>query len=402
VLLKRLAAGAVALTALTAAAACGGSSGGSASAGGNLPVKSTVTVGVLTDLTGPAAVTGSTTVNGIKAGVQVAAQEGYTIKYVVADTTSTPTGALTAAQKLVQQDHVFAVLMISQLAFGAAPYLTSKGVPVIGANVDGPEWLTSKNMFSVYGYGDYSNVNPAYGQIFKKIGGTVFGGIGYARTPSSSAIVAGTSAAARQAGLKIGFLDTNLPFGTTDLGPTALHMKQAGVDALYTGVTQATSLALVAALRQQDLDVKALLPTGYGSDLTSGGPGASQAAQGVYFATVYEPVELQTAATKKFAAALRSAAGISEPSLHEYLGYLSVDAVVAGLKAAGPKSSPAHFIDTMLTIKNYGAQGLFGDHTISFAMADRAKTAGADNCLWITRYSGTAFSPVAGLTPACG
>ncbi len=389
----------VTLAALTMVAACGSTSHSSSTA---LSKDSTVKVGVLTDLTGPASVTGGTTLNGVKAGIHLAGQEGYKVKYVVADTGSTPAGALTAAHHLVQQNHVFAVLMISQLGFGAAPYLTSEGIPVIGGNVDGPEWLTSKNMFSVYGYGNYANVNPAYGQIFKKIGGTVFGGVAYAKVPASDAIIKGTSAAVKQAGLKIGFLDTNLPFGTTDVGPTAIHLKQAGVNALYPGVTQETSLALVKALRNEGLNVKALLPTGYGGDLTSGGRGASQDAQGVYFANVYEPVELHTAATERFVSALRTAAGTAVPTLSEYLGYLSVDALVTGLKATGPNPAASRFIDSMLKVTNYGAQGLVGDHTISFAMADRAKTAGADNCLWITRYSGTTFSPVDGLGPACG
>ena len=60
---------------------------------------------------------------GIQAGIGVAKAEGYNIKYVEADTGSTPTGALTAAQRLVEQDHVFAVLGDSSLFFAAAPYL---------------------------------------------------------------------------------------------------------------------------------------------------------------------------------------------------------------------------------------------------------------------------------------
>jgi hypothetical protein len=56
--------------------------------------------------------------------VVLARRAGYTIKYVIGDTTSTPGGALTAAQKLVEQDHVFAVIAVSSLTFAAANYLT--------------------------------------------------------------------------------------------------------------------------------------------------------------------------------------------------------------------------------------------------------------------------------------
>src|SRR5262245_16265500 len=65
----------------------------------------TFTVGVLTDLTGVTAAGFLTFPKGVQAGIGLAKTENYNIKYVEADTGSTPAGALTAAQKLVQQDH---------------------------------------------------------------------------------------------------------------------------------------------------------------------------------------------------------------------------------------------------------------------------------------------------------
>ena len=110
-----------------------------------------VTVGVLTDLTGPAASGNKTTGDGVKAGVVYAARNGVNVKYVVGDTATSPATALSAVQKFVTQDHVSVVIANSSLTFAAANYLTAKGVPVIGAAEDGPEWITAKNMFSVYG-----------------------------------------------------------------------------------------------------------------------------------------------------------------------------------------------------------------------------------------------------------
>ena len=101
-----------------------------------------------------------------------AAKDGYTIKYVVADTGSTPTGALAAAQKLVDQDHVFAVLAYSGATFGAEPFLKSKGIPVIGVNIDATEWATAPNMFSVGGTSDYTKVFTQTGLQFKGLGAT--------------------------------------------------------------------------------------------------------------------------------------------------------------------------------------------------------------------------------------
>jgi hypothetical protein len=80
------------------------------------------------------------------------------VRYVVADTETSPGGALTAAKKLVQEDHMFAVVANSVLTFAAANFLTSQGIPVLGSAQDGPEWVTSRNMFSVFGRADTTKV----------------------------------------------------------------------------------------------------------------------------------------------------------------------------------------------------------------------------------------------------
>ncbi len=83
------------------------SSNGSADAGAK-----TVKIGVLTDVTGPAASGNKTTVEGVKAGAVYAARMGYRIHYVVGDTATSPASTLSAAQKLVVQDHVSAVIAV--------------------------------------------------------------------------------------------------------------------------------------------------------------------------------------------------------------------------------------------------------------------------------------------------
>ena len=388
--------------------ACSSSSKPSSSSATTAPAGSqsggpTYTIGVLTDLSGPGSNTGDTTEQGIKAGIGLANTEGFHIKYVMADTGTSPTGALTAAKKLVEQDHVLAVMQISVVGFGAAPYLASKGIPVIGGNVDGPEWITSRNMFSVLGYQDYTKVQTTYGVVMKKLGMTNVGGVAYGIEPASYDVVKSWAASAELAGLKVGYLNTQLPFGDTNLGPVAIQMKNAGVDGTYNAVVTSTSFALVEAMEQEGMKSKAIQATGYGGDLTGGGPGASQAAQGVYFLLGYEPVELQTPATQQFVNSLKSYANWNQdPTLSEYLGYLSIDALVQGLKLTGPNPTQAALINDMLTITNYSATGLWGGHTVSFALNTRGTVAAADNCTWITQYRGSTFYPVAGLSPQCG
>jgi ABC-type branched-subunit amino acid transport system substrate-binding protein len=71
---------------------------------------------------------------------------------------------------------------------------------------------------------------------------------------------------AKAAGIKIGYLNASFAFGSTNVQPVALAMKAAGVDGATASVDPNTSYALITALRQAGVDLKAfLLPTGYGA-----------------------------------------------------------------------------------------------------------------------------------------
>ena len=357
---------------------------------------------MLTDFTGLAASGNKTSVQGVQAGTVLASRDGYTIKYVVGDTTSSPAGALSAAQKLVEQDHVFAVIAVSSLTFSAATYLTSKGVPVIGIAEDGPEWTTATNMFSITGALHSNLVATTQGQFLKMEGVTTIGTLGYSISPASAEAAKGVAASARAAGIKIGYVNASFPFGSTNVQPVALAMKSAGVDGATASVDPNTSYALIAALRQAGVDLKVfLLPTGYGADVLQAGPGALETAQNVYFLLAYEPIEMHTPATEQFASDL-SAAGIrGEPTFAMYNGYISVGLVVQGLMAAGANPTRAALISALSTIHDFTALGLYGDHKLD--INDRAHIAsGVDNCTWMTKLSGSTFQLVPGADPICG
>ncbi|MDT3441513.1 ABC transporter substrate-binding protein [Pseudofrankia sp. BMG5.37] len=396
-------AGATAL--LVAAAGCGGSSGSDGGGGGNANAPAgnkTITVGILTDVTGAAASGNKTSVDGVKAGVVYAARNGYTIKYVVGDTMTTPDGALSAAQKMVTQDHVLVVIAHSALAFTAANYLTAHKVPVVGMAEDGPEWITAKNMFSVVGALQQTKVATTIGKFFKLQGVTNLASIGYSVSPLSSEAALSAGESAKAAGVKVGYLNAKFPFGSTDVGPTVLAMKQAGIDAFTASVDPNTSFALITGLRQQGVDIKvALLPAGYGGDLEQAGPGALNAAQNVYFTLGYEPVELQTAATKQFQSDLKAAGVTVVPSYATYNGYAAIGLLVRGLKGAGANPTQASLITSLSGIHDWDGLGLFGGRKVD--INDRENiVGGAGNCTWITKLEGDKFTLVKGADPICG
>ena len=373
------------------------SSGASGGGGGE-----TVKIGVLTDVTGPGASGNKTTVEGVNAGAVYAARQGYKLQFVIGDSGTNPATVATAAQKLVTQDHVAAVIAVSAVTFGATNYLAAKQIPVIGAAQDGPEWQTLKNTFAITGAINQTIVTTTNGDFFKSQGVTTVGTLGYGISPLSAESSKGTAESAKHAGLKVGYVNSNFPFGSTDVQPVALAMKSGGVDGFTSATDPNTSFALITALRQAGVDLKAaLLPTGYGSDTTQAGPGALSAAQNVFFALQYEPIEMQTAATKQFASDLKAAGVTTQATLAEYHGYASVGLLVQALKAASGKATSSSILTALTGIHSWDGLGLFGGRKID--INDRAANpGGVDNCAWITELKGDAFTLVKGASPICG
>ena len=405
--MRRMAAAAVAATVVMVAAACGGGSSKSPTASGSTTSGSgggghTYTVGVLTDVTGPAASGNKTVLDGVKAGIAAVAKDGVKVDYKVADTQTNPANVLAAAQKLVQQDHVIAIIGHSALLYAAAPWLTQHGVPVVGVAEDGPEWTKSPNMFSVFGAVHTEKVTTTTGLFFKQQGVTTAGAIGYSISPSSSEAAKATGVSAQAVGLKVGYINANFPFGSTNVQPVALAMKNKSVDGLTAATDPNTAFALIAALRNLNADPKvALLATGYGSDVLQAGPGALKAAQNVYFSLTYQPVEMHTPATQAFEAALKSVGVTGEPACAMYNGYLSVLLFSRAVKAAGANPTQASLIKALQGMHSWDAAGLFGGHDIDFNNHSGAGSA-ASNCQWMTKLSGNKFVLVPGADPICG
>jgi branched-chain amino acid transport system substrate-binding protein len=357
---------------------------------------------LLTDATGLGASANKTSVQGMRAGVLLARRGGYNIKFVVADTMSNPSSALAAAHELVDRDHVLAVIAISGLTFAAAPYLTAHGIPVIGVAEDADEWQTAKNMFSVIGATHTNRVTTTMGKFFKQAGATTIGTLGYQISPASANAAKAGAKSAQAAGLGVGYVNAKFPLGSTDVQPVAAAMTSAGVDGFTATIEPNGAFALITAMRQGGKDLKvALLPDGYGGDLLTAGPGALQAAQNVYFALGFEPVEMQTPATKQFQQDLRAIGISQDPTYVEYNGYLSMGLLLRALEGVSGTPTHASLITSLSSIHDWNALGLFGSHHLD--INDRQNvTAGADNCLWITKFVGSSFHVVAGADPICG
>jgi branched-chain amino acid transport system substrate-binding protein len=361
----------------------------------------TLKVGVINDSSGSAASGSTTTEIGLKAYVNAVNADGgvngHKIEYVLGDSQSTAAGALTAAQKLVQNDKVFAVLSASAFFFGAEPYLLKEGVPVVGTGFDGPEWTDPKNsnMFTASGVNNNADVFTTGGEAVKVIGGTVCGAVGYQESPSSSASAAAFAKSCTNQGLKAGYV-ASISFGSTDVAPIALKMKAGRVDSIFFSTVPSTGFALAAALRTVGATTKAiLLPTGYGGDLLKSSA-AVQAAQGFYFSNSLAPIELNTPATQKMQARFKAVGENDGPGFAESTAYEAMLAFGAGVTAAGDNLTRQSFITALRKVNNFDADGLLATPT------DFSDYSPTKQCSYYVKLSGSKFVPVQGLDPICG
>ena len=367
----------------------------------------TVTVGLITSLTGPASPEYTGIIPGAQARIDqqnaAGGVDGRQIKLATADDTSSPGGAATAAAVLVSKN-VFAMIGESPFIFGGAQYLQKHGLPVVGGGYDGPEWGTQPytNMFALMPVDPHYPVNSGAALFIKQQGGDVTSAFGYGESPSSTAAAKGYMLAAKNVGMKAGYLNTSIPFGSVATGPIALAMKGANVDSTYLPMDNNTNFALVTAAKQAGVNLKvAVSATGYGQSLLDDSA-AVQAADGSYFLSLAAPVELNNAATKNFQSALAQYAHFTGvPGFDYQQGWLSADLMIKGLEVAGQNPTRTSFESGLHGVTSYDAGGLLPS-PLNFSLSLFGQLP-QTQCSYYLQLKGTTFVPVpADGKPFCG
>jgi branched-chain amino acid transport system substrate-binding protein len=375
---------------------------GTSSSGATFP-NGSFTVGLMTDVTGFGASTYATTVKGLQIVFDTinnaGGVNGQQLKFVTADDVSTAAGALAAAQKLVEQDHVPIVVAITSVSFGAITFLKQKGIPTIGPSNSSPGWddPTDTNMFDTAGNIDPNAVPVGFGEFAKSQGATICGAISDSNVPLVLIGAKAQMASCAQAGLKAGPINNTVPYGGPDIGPAALQLKSGHVDALASEQADTTSVALVERLTQLGVKLKAsLLPIGYGAELLADKP-TVQAMQGQGFLTFMAPVESNTPGAQTFKAALAAHGVTGPPGYGEQIAWLAGWALKAGLEKFGkPNPTSAQFIPAMRSVNDFDADGALAPQKVDFG-AYNVKY----SCLRLVKLQGDAFVSVPG-SPFCG
>jgi branched-chain amino acid transport system substrate-binding protein len=381
----------------------GAASGLTASAPGITPT--TITVGLVTSLTGSDASGSYGILPSFKARIALQNAEGGVdgrkIQVITEDDQSQSSDNQTAAQAL-EAKGVFAINDNSAFAYGAATYMQQQGIPVVGGGYDAFEWTTASytNMFST-AYGVFAGaqqprytVNPT---LLKKAGATNFAVLGYSISPSSSGAAANEAVSLKQVGFKVGYLDTSLPFGTVNVTATALQMKAAGVNSMVAEIDGNTELALITAGEQAGIHWKyVVLATGYGSSWLTN-PTAVADSQHLYFGVLQTPVELHTPGTVQEQAALKKYAGFTGvPDFGYTEGWESAGLMIEGLQVAGKNPTRQSFISNLRKVTSWNDDGLLPS-PINF---EHTTSPGKTLCGWTTQLVGHNFVPTS-TTPVC-
>jgi branched-chain amino acid transport system substrate-binding protein len=396
-------------------AATGSAPGGTTAGAGNTAsapgvTATTIKVGFITSKTGAASSTFSTADTGAKAYFDAINKaggiNGRQIQMVTADDTSSSTGALTATQFLLNQG-VFAILVDSAYFFGAFRAAEQAGVPVVGGGFDGQEWgvKPNTNMFSVTGGQNPTHPEvqadiPAAG-LFQSLGVTNVGGLAYGISPSSTASIKDLKTAIEGKGLKMGYENLSVPFGTVDVTSSVLAMKSAKIDMAVCSCVQSTVIAMVSGLKQGGVNVKSLSFASADSSLFKDAT-ASQAAQGLYYSSTIPPLDTNNAASNTFQANIKAADPTYQSGTYPSFGttdaYLSAALFAKGLQVAGQNPTRKSYIDGLTGVTGWNADGLLAS-PVSF---NHFGSSEASYCGYYVHVVGQTFAAVNGGKAFCG
>jgi branched-chain amino acid transport system substrate-binding protein len=295
---------------------------------------------------------------------------------------------LTAAQDLVQNKRVYLLINDSAFAFLTYRWALDNDVAYIGGGFDGTHYGQAGNEKLISALGnsgpDLSVTFDTTGKIMKALGGTKVAAVGYGISQSSSLGAKLTAdVVAPAVGMEGVYTNTTVDFGTTDVSPVVLGIKNSGADAAYYTMNANTNLAIAAGLLQNGVKMKAqLMATGYGEDLLKQ-PVAKQIGTDVIMMQLWAPVELKTAATKRFQADLSKYADYTGvPDFGIYTGYISCDLATLGLKAQGKNLDPAAWSDTLRNkVGEYNVGDGLGCRT-TYLTPETFGKASAEWCTW--------------------
>ncbi len=325
--------------------------GGAAVAQSQGVSKGEILIGSIQDLSGPIAGFGKQARNGMILAVdeinETGGINGRKLKLIVEDSAYDPKKAVLAAQKLVNQDKVFAVLGHIGTAHNNAtmPIQFEKGVfnfyPLTGARemFDPPHRL--KYAFSVPYFDQMRLMAP---KLAKEKGIKKPCAL-YQDDEFGLEILRGAEAGLKTMGLELAE-KTSYKRGATDFSSQVARMKAAGCDMVVLGTIIRETIGTIAESRKTSFAPVFLGSTAAYTELIHklGGP----AMNGLYASMAAQVPYLDDASPKlaHWANKYKTKFG-EDPAVFSAYGYIIVDAFVRAVSKAGPNLTTDSFVKAM-------------------------------------------------------
>jgi branched-chain amino acid transport system substrate-binding protein len=188
---------------------------------------------------------------------------GAKINLIVADSTSTPTTAGTAAQRLITQNDVVAILgaFASSLTIAISEVSERQGVPLLTMSfADQITGRGYKNIFQVVAKASViGKAQFAYTAAIAQAAGTRIDKIAimYEDTAYGTAQAGGLRAGAKAANIEI-VMDEAYPLGIADATPLINKLRTSGAQAVFPVSYLNDSLLIIRTMRQQRITIPAI------------------------------------------------------------------------------------------------------------------------------------------------
>jgi ABC-type branched-subunit amino acid transport system substrate-binding protein len=360
----------------------------------------TIKIGVISPKSGPSGSSyAPSTENGIKARIDAANSSGELgtrhIELVSKDDQGNTANNSTAAQQLVEDDQVFAIIEVSSVADGSAKYLNDNKIPVAGwHNGVRDSWGIYPNMFS------WRNSQPPdptkeftsrNADVMKALGAKKVAVVGSNIASSAIFINQAATAVENTKGLKLVYKTTDITPEQEDFTGVAAQIKDSKADGVYTGLSGLQANGLSQAIKQAGINLKAIVfPGGYDSRVL-----ALPGYEGAYMGTEFKPLEVGSPGLTAYEDAMR-ANGNEPENFFAIQGYFSADVLVEGIKEAGVGCPTRKaFITNLRLVKGYDAGG-------SFVPVDYAEIFGRIfYCVYYVQIQNKQFVPIFNGEPFC-
>lgn len=349
--------------------------GGGEQAGDGMPrgvAADTITIGAHSDLSGPVAIWGTSSINGARMRFDEANAaggiHGRKIRYVVEDTQYQVPVAVKATNKLLNVDNIF--LMVAAL-----------GTPTNNAVMPRQFEAGVPNLFPLTAaVSMYEPLHPMKFSYFVSYRDQVRGGIAYMiqqhdieraclqtlATDYGHEVEIGFEQSVEENGLEVAYLGRHK--GTeTDFSGTVAGIKNAGCDLLVVGPLIKDAILIYTAARDAGITIPVLVNmVPYTPEVAAAANGKME---GLYAAASFKLIDFDVEKTADTWAGdwyRRYEKSFGEPPLpNSQIGYVMGDLTVMALEAAGRELSVGKVLAALESIDHY--EDPFGGPSLSFS-----------------------------------